>query len=759
MSKTQTSETSTNSLIADLAADLRPDKMLPSLVAGLVAGILGVIFMFSYTAVIFVGDLADFVPIGTGFMLFGAIVTSTVLALFGTLKGTVALPQDNPTAITALLAASVAASASLQGSNESIFVTVVAIMILTTLLAGALFLIVGRLKLGNLIRFIPYPVIGGFLAGTGWLLFKGSFSVMSDVAFDLANLSALFRPGITQLWMAGAIFGVVTLVALNRITHFLILPGLVAGSILLFYLWMWASGTSIAGVTESGWLMEPFGDGGLWQPLSLSQLKEVDLAIVIQQAGGIASILTISILSLLLNITALESAFQRDVDLNHELKVTGIANLASAFTGSVAGYQYVSLSTLGRKMGAESRLVGLFTAAVCAFTLFYGAAALSYFPKFVLGGLIMFVGLSFLYDWVYLSLKRLTKPDIAIIFSIIVAIEAIGFLEGIALGIVFTVVHFVMSYSKINVVRHALSGMNFHSNFDRPIHHRKLLHEKGEQIHILKLHGYIFFGSANTLLDQVHQRLKDVSVMPLRYLIIDFQHVNGLDTSAMHSFVKLKQLAADNGVTMLYTHLSSDLKQHFEHEQFVDGTAEVSHKFQDSDYALEWCEEQILAAENVAVAADKHTLEDLFERLFGDTEMATKIYGYFAKEELPKGQFLMHQGEKANEFYFVESGLLTSEIELSDGEVFRIRTTGPGTIIGAAGMYMKDMHIHLSSVVADEPSIIYRLTEDALEKMKESEPKAAVALNEFLVHHLADRLARHTKLIEDLLDLDVDMKV
>ena len=76
--------------------------------------------------------------------------------------------------------------------------------------------------------------------------------------------------------------------------------------------------------------------------------------------------------------------------------------------------------------------------------------------------------------------------------------------------------------------------------------------------------------------------------------------------------------------------------------------------------------------------------------------------------ELPKGQFLMHQGEKANELYFVESGLLTSEIELVDGEVFRIYTVGPGTIVGAAGMYMQDMHIHLSSVVADEPSIIYR---------------------------------------------------
>lgn len=150
-------ETPTNSLIADLAADLRPDKLLPSLVAGLVAGILGVIFMFSYTAVIFVEGLAGFVPIGTGFMLFGAIVTSTILALFGTLKGVIAMPQDNPTAITALLAASVATSASLQGSNENIFVTVVAIMILTTLLAGALFLIVGKLRLGNLIRFIPYP--------------------------------------------------------------------------------------------------------------------------------------------------------------------------------------------------------------------------------------------------------------------------------------------------------------------------------------------------------------------------------------------------------------------------------------------------------------------------------------------------------------------------------------------------------------------------------------------------------------------------
>ena len=60
-----------------------------------------------------------------------------------------------------------AIATDLPGAQQRTFLTVVLTISLATLIAGGFFFVLGSLELGNLIRFIPYPVIGGFLAGTG----------------------------------------------------------------------------------------------------------------------------------------------------------------------------------------------------------------------------------------------------------------------------------------------------------------------------------------------------------------------------------------------------------------------------------------------------------------------------------------------------------------------------------------------------------------------------------------------------------------
>ena len=61
---------------------------------------------------------------------------------------------------------------------------------------GVFLLVLVTCKLGRLIRFIPYPVVGGFLAGTGWLLVKGSLGVMTDLPLSFSQLSILFQANI-----------------------------------------------------------------------------------------------------------------------------------------------------------------------------------------------------------------------------------------------------------------------------------------------------------------------------------------------------------------------------------------------------------------------------------------------------------------------------------------------------------------------------------------------------------------------------------
>src|SRR5690606_14323838 len=125
-----------------------------------------------------------------------------------------------------------------------IFYTVVATMALASLLTGLLFLLLGTFRLGNLIRYIPYPVIGGFLAGTGWLLFQGGMGVLVDVS--LAEPLALFRPGVWLRWVPGLAVALLLLVVLRRYSHPLILPGILISAIGLFYVVLFLGGVPVA---------------------------------------------------------------------------------------------------------------------------------------------------------------------------------------------------------------------------------------------------------------------------------------------------------------------------------------------------------------------------------------------------------------------------------------------------------------------------------------------------------------------------------
>ena len=91
--------------------------------------------------------------------------------------------------------------------------TVVAAITLTSLLAGVFFWVLGWLRQGSLVRYIPYPVIGGFLAGTGWLLFQGGLGVMSDASLTLAHLPTLFQADLLLRWLPGVVLAVGLLLA------------------------------------------------------------------------------------------------------------------------------------------------------------------------------------------------------------------------------------------------------------------------------------------------------------------------------------------------------------------------------------------------------------------------------------------------------------------------------------------------------------------------------------------------------------------
>jgi SulP family sulfate permease len=205
-----------------------------NITAGLVVGLIFVVVSISLSTLVFSGELRPYLSRGIGLFLFSGFILSAVIFSLGKFHGATIAPQDGPAALLAVAAGGIASALVGSENPETAFYTVAAGIILCSLTTGAVFFLIGQFKLGNLVRYIPYPVVGGFLAGTGWLLTSGAIEVMTGQSLGVETLSLLFQPEMLVRWLPGTIFAIIVLVVIRRSNHFLVWPGIVASALLIF---------------------------------------------------------------------------------------------------------------------------------------------------------------------------------------------------------------------------------------------------------------------------------------------------------------------------------------------------------------------------------------------------------------------------------------------------------------------------------------------------------------------------------------------
>ena len=130
-------------------------------------------------------------------------------------------------------------------------------------------------------------------------------------------------------------------------------------------------------------------------------------------------------------------------------------------------------------------------------TAWFGTALVSSIPRFLMGGLVVFIGLGLLHEWIVRARRTLTRAEYAIVLAIFAVIAIETFLLGVAVGLVATTVLFVVSYGRIVPVRFELSGEAVRSRVVRGSRDRQRLKEQAGRLLLFRLHGYLFFGTAN----------------------------------------------------------------------------------------------------------------------------------------------------------------------------------------------------------------------------------------------------------------------
>jgi len=705
-------------------------NLLSSLVTGLVLSFADITVGISLASLIFSGSLAAFLPRGLAIVFLSGIIHALFSARFTSQDEIITVVQDNPIVLLAVAVSSIAAFIS----PSELLATVLALILVSTILTGAVLLLLGVLRLGGLVRYIPYPVIGGFLCGTGWLLVQGAIGTMANYGLNLENLPALLQPHQVTLWLPGVMLGILLFAAARRFHHVLVTPTILMAGLILFFVILGASGVSISEAEQRGLLLgSAFGQVG-WQPPL--EIASANWSAILGQAGSIGTVVLITVIGVLLNTSALETILHRDTDLNHELQITGLANLVSGLFGGMIGFTSLADSAQTQRLRARARTVSLVFAAAYLFMLFFGTSILAYVPKALTGGLLLSLGLDFLYTWVIVGRKTLSRMDYAVVLLILVIIALFGFLVGVAVGLVLMIILFVVNYSRLNIFHSIASGAEITSHVERNAYHQQALAELGKQVYVLELQGFLFFGTANLVFEQVRKRLETPGQSPLSFLVLDFHRVTGVDASATLSLTKINDLAIRSSFTLILTQVTGALQNTLTRNG-LDTNVQIK-LFPDLDHGLEWCENTLLEREQVT---KMHFPIDLEHQLadHGFQKAATlRLKVYLQRIEFQSGEYLMRQGDPSDNLSFIESGQVSIYLESAADHPLRLQTLGAGTVIGEIGLYLNAPRS--ASVIADELTVAYQLERQALETMKVHEAELAFQVNDLVMHVIAERL-------------------
>jgi SulP family sulfate permease len=222
----------------------------------------------------------------------------------------------------------------------------------------------------------------------------------------------------------------------RRYKHWLILPVSLLSFNLLFHVIFNLANISIEKAQSLGWLIQVSVENNNWHFFNLFELKNLNSAIFISQLLNhfnlILSIAFLSAITLLLNVNGLELSTQHEFDLNKELRSAGFANLCASFFCGLTGYHSFGTSLLSYKIGSRTHWFSLFSLIFGFSGLIFGPSLVTLFPKPVLGGLLIFLGLSLLVEWVYDSYFKIKTMEYLNLLLILLVMVLVGFLQGFA---------------------------------------------------------------------------------------------------------------------------------------------------------------------------------------------------------------------------------------------------------------------------------------------------------------------------------------
>lgn len=708
-----------------------------SIFGALFTAIVAAVFAISFAAIIYQGELGQFLDRGIGLVLLGAVVLAFTGAFTLSFRGTIIAPQDVPAILLAGAVASIVATGELSG--EVLFATVACLAAVASVATGVAGVLVGHFKLAYLARFVPYPVLAGFLAATGLLLVIGGFGVAIGDHADSGGWATYMTPDMMLKWMPPFIAAIGILLLTRAVPKSTTLPIALTLTAAGFYVMLLAFGISMDQARNDGLLLGPFSEGSLLDGLGPALVTQADWGTVFAQIPVIITIIATCMLGATLNASGLELAFKQDFDISQEVKGAGIANILAGLAGTIPGYHIIAETILANRLGLVGRLPGISAGLGCLAVIFLGANVLSGLPVGLFAAVLMFLGGDLLYTWIWEERRRLGLLDYAIVVLIPIIAISFSFLTAIAVGLLVACALFIVSYAKLNLIRSASDLSARRSPVERPATELRVLAETGQVVKIVELSGFLFFGSANTLRDKMRAVIAAEGAA-VECLVLDFGYATGIDVSTLRVLARLASDCADQGVKLVVSGLDSAART--ELRQSVP--AQDVDFFDTLNDALEHVEDIVIEHHQDAVIASHKESADNIDDLVVDFPSDD----FIKRMELVAGDMLVERGAKSDDIFYLFSGELEVSVKNRDGKPVTVAKVRPRAVIGEMAYYSGDERS--ADIIASVPSVVLQIDMGRIGDLENTNPAAAMAFHKAIASSMARRLNRTTKLLRDL---------
>jgi SulP family sulfate permease len=699
------------------------------LVGGLCSAVVGIAYGLTFANLIFSGALKPWNDYGLAATFITMSVCAIAMSGRSSLPFVIAGPDGATAAITASLVSALIAELDRIGQPDDLLAPTMILIAFSTGITGLVLFGIATFRGSNIIRYIPYPVVGGFLAATGWLMINGGIRIAADRSLGISLLETANR--VPQLKVLASI-GMATMMTLMQRawkSHYA-MPSALLGGVLVGHLVLLSLGSNLSEAQMEGWFLRPPRLTGLATTWDLRDLKLFPWASLPLLAGDILGIAFVTVLTMLLNTISVELITRQDVDLERELKTIGLANIVSAVSGGYVGCTSLSRTLLNHALGGESRLSGLIVALISGGLLLAGSEVVGYAPRFVLGGLMLYLGGGMLHKWLIGSVRLISKLDYVLLLIVAIAILNWGFIAGILAGVLIGCVTFAYSASQTETVKFRFDGAQYMSSLDRGPEELAILIEQSDEIQGFVLQGYLFFGSANRLYEQVKKLIEDHPTC--RFLVFDFTLVNGVDSSALQSFLQIRQIAEGRNVRLALVRPPSALRRPA--AQIVRANDIVDDSL---DHALEACENEVIAR-RLQDNDEEGDLTAWLTEALGCPQLAARLAERCVRQEVPAGKVIAVQGASADSMHFILKGRVGIMIGLELGRETRVRSLGRHTTVGEMGLLTGGLRS--ATVRAETESVVYRLDETVFHLIKHTEPDLSHALLSYLFCVMSQRL-------------------